>query len=282
MKKIIFLGSRTHVFDSAIKMGIEFDHVFALKGSLLESKLISEDIEHKSFDMTQKKEVLNFLYKSNFEVLVSNGCPIVFPVEKFDASQILVNIHPTYLPFLQGKTPLNGVFYNDYAFYGATMHFIDATIDTGNIIYQHKEEITPDVDLGLLYFLAFELEGFVFRKGWEILKANRFRYSGEKQQGKADYFNRTKEKQQVDFERMGNKELIRKVKSFGIASQGCYTKLNDRDYRIFEVEEIVHPALLERFGTSLAGEILLAYDKKLLVKSKDGILKLKVFQTENE
>ncbi|MEM7486627.1 MAG: formyltransferase family protein [Bacteroidota bacterium] len=280
MEKIIFLGSRTHVFDSAIKMGVTFKHIFALKGSLLESSLISRGIQHKSFDMAQKKEVLDFLYESNFEVLVSNGCPIVFPVDKFHPSQILVNIHPTYLPFLQGKTPLNGVFYNDYKFYGATMHFIDATIDTGNVIYQHKEEITPDIDLGLLYFLAFELEGFVFRKGWEVLKAHRFNYNGERQQGKADYFNRTKEKQQVDFKLMGNKELMRKVKSFGIASQGCYAKLNDRDYRIFEVEEIVHPALLQRFGTSLAGEILLAYDKKLLVKSKDGILKLKVFQEE--
>jgi len=278
MRKNIFLGSRTHVYSEAKKMGVQFEHIFALKNSLLESMLVADNVEYRSFDMAQKYEVLDFLYQCEFDVLISNGCPILFPVEKFKPNQILVNIHPTYLPFLQGKTPLNGVFYNEYPFYGATMHLIDANIDTGNIVYQHREELTEDIDLGLLYYLSFELEGFVFRKGWEILRSHDFNYLGERQRGKGDYFNRTKDKQTVDFRKMDNREIQRRVKSFGIGSQGCIAYLEKEKLKVFEVQEIIHRTLLKKFKENSPGEILLEYDNKLLVRTKDGILKVARFQ----
>ncbi len=277
-KKIVFLGSRIHVIKELLKDVQREDLIiYALENSYLVNFLNKENIEYFTFSMRDKKACLDELLQLDFDVLISNGCPIVFPVQKFSPHQILINIHPTYLPYLQGKTPMNGVFYLNYSFYGATMHYIDKGIDTGDLIYQKKEGLTEDIDLGLLYHLAMKLEGWVFKKGWEKLKQANFKYIGTKQSAKSTYFNRTDAMQTLDFEEK-TENLLVKIKSFGIKSQGCSVCIENKNYKIFEAERIVHEPLLENYKNSSPGDIILFYDEKFLVKTVDGIIKVKKYE----
>ncbi|XLS30766.1 formyltransferase family protein [Flavobacteriaceae bacterium M23B6Z8] len=278
-KKIVFIGTRFNVLEQLLKSEDQAQiDVFALNNSFLSNILDQKKISYKSFQMEDKKIFLANLLKSEFDILVSNGCPFILPASKFADHQVLINVHPTYLPHLQGKTPLNGVFYNKYDFYGATMHYIDDGIDTGAIIHQEKVMLTPDIDLGLLYYLSMKLEGTVFKKGWNELKKNNFTYIGKKQEGSATYFNRTQAMQQIDFSTHTNEELLRSIKSFGITSQGCEAKLDNEFYTIYAAEPVMHPALLEQFGHEKPGDIVLHYDEKLLVKTKEGIIKITGFK----
>ncbi|MEC3908021.1 formyltransferase family protein [Tamlana sp. 2201CG12-4] len=227
--------------------------------------------------MENKEKCLDELLTISFDILISNGCPIIFPVKKFKTHQILINIHPTYLPHLQGKTPMNGVFYLKYSFYGATMHYIDKGIDTGDIIHQKKVKLTNDVDLGLLYHLAMKLEGSVFKKGWRKLKKANFKHIGVKQCIESTYFNRNYEMQHLSFKDNTN-TLLLKIKSFGIKSQGCIAIINDTKYIIFEAESIIHKPLLKSYKKSKPGEIVLSYDEKFLIKTIDGIIKVKKYE----
>ncbi len=277
-KKVVFLGSRIHVFEKLLNFeSPQSIIIYALRGSYLENYLIKNNIAYKSFIMKEKNLVLEELYSLNFDILVSNGCPIIFPVGKFKKHQVLINIHPTYLPHLQGKTPMNGVFFLDYDFYGATMHYIDKGIDTGAIIYQQKEELTKDIDLGLLYFLALKLEGDVFEKGWKKLIENNFEYVGISQKGNSTYFNRASHMRCLDFKKESTSDLLKKIKSFGISTQGCITDIENYSYKIFEAEQITHKPLLEIYSKEITGSIVLSYDNKFLIKTIDGILKIKNF-----
>jgi methionyl-tRNA formyltransferase len=277
-KSIVFLGSRFNVLEQLILCeDIDNIKIFALKGSLLELTLIEKSIPFAVFSMDSKKSFLDYLLVLDFDLLISNGCPLIFPVDKFKKHQILVNVHPTFLPYLQGKTPLNGVFYNKYDFYGATMHFIDKGIDTGDVIYQKRETLTSDIDLGLLYHLAMKLEGIVFKIGWEKLKRNNYKYVGYKQKGIPTFFNRTKEIQTIDFKMQSTEVLLLAIKSFGIETQGSLTTLENREYKIIEAEIIKHKPLLSMYKTSLPGKIILKYDNKMLVKTVDGIIKVRRF-----
>lgn len=277
-KKIVFLGSRTHVLDELLKY-VKSDNliIYALENSFLISYLNERNIGYSAFSMSNKKACLDELLALDFDVLISNGCPIVFPVQKFKSHQILINIHPTYLPYLQGKTPMNGVFYLNYSFYGATMHYIDKGIDTGDIIYQEKEALTDDIDLGLLYHLAMKLEGAVFKKGWEKLNQANFDYIGIKQGAESTYFNRTDEMQYLDFKDKTDLLLL-KIKSFGIKSQGCTANIENIKYKIFDAEQIIHKPLLETYKNANPGEIVLFYDEKFLIKTVDGIIKVKTYE----
>jgi methionyl-tRNA formyltransferase len=274
-KKILFVGSRYHVLDQLLSSENKEDIlIYALENSYLAQMLTDKNIAFRAFDFKDKGKFMEEILSLDFDILISNGCPFILPVHKFAPEQLLINIHPTYLPFLQGKTPINGIFYDGYEFYGATMHFIDAGIDTGAIIYQKRVGITPDLDLGLLYHLSMKLEGTVFKIGWELLKQSNFKYQGEKQQGTSTYFNRTPEMQLLDFKSQNTSAILRAIKSFGIKSQGCSAEISNKNYRIYEAENMIHPPLLKEYQMSGPGSLLLEYETKLLVKTKDGIIKI--------
>ena len=106
-KTIVFLGSRFNVLEQLITYeGLEHLKIYALKGSLLETILTEASITYEVFSLENKKAFLDMLLANKFDVLVSNGCPIVFPVDRFEKHQILINIKPTYQPKLQSKTTL--------------------------------------------------------------------------------------------------------------------------------------------------------------------------------
>lgn len=274
-KKVVFIGARFNVLEQLLKTEDQNSlTIFALENSFLANTLNEKQIAYRAFQLGAKKKLLETLFHLPFDILVSNGCPFILPVSKFKRHQKLINVHPTYLPYLQGKTPLNGVFYDNYDFYGATMHYMDEGIDTGDIIYQKKEMLTPDIDLGLLYYLSMKLEGTVFAEGWEKLKSANFEYSGQKQLEKGSYFNREPQMQQLDFTKDSDEHLLRCIKSFGIGSQGCRAQLNRGAFVIYAAEPIVHKPLLNQFKAEKAGNILLEYDGKLLVKTPEGIIKL--------
>src|SRR5690606_29059992 len=109
-KKIIFLGSRFHVLEELLlEEGVSNIVIYALAGSLLEKILIEKQISFNVFSMDDKEQVLEGLLASEFDILISNGCPFIFPENKFKKHQILIIIHPTYLPYLPVKTPLKGI-----------------------------------------------------------------------------------------------------------------------------------------------------------------------------
>lgn len=277
-KNIVFVGSRFNVLEQLIKMeNIKDITIYALDESYLSKILRQKNIPFKSFILNDKRAFLNEILNLDFDMLISNGCPYILPIKLFRPEQILINIHPTYLPFLQGKTPINGVFYDNYNFYGATMHYMDEGIDTGDIIWQKKEGLTSDIDLGLLYHLSMKMEGTVFRVGWELLKQSRFNYIGTKQKGKSTYFNRNDEMRNIDFKIQEHSFILRAIKSFGIQTQGCFANISNAKYIIYDAEEIIHKPLLEDYKESMPGSLLMEYDGKLLVKSNTGIIKVSRF-----
>ncbi|WP_445384792.1 formyltransferase family protein [Robiginitalea sp. IMCC44478] len=276
--RIILLGCRTHVYKSAIEIGLNISKIYALEGSHLHHLLRAEDKSFRTFKESDGKKILEELLTMDFDILISNGCPILFPVERFKKEQILLNIHPTYLPFLKGKTPLNGLIYNSHSHYGATIHFLDNGIDTGKILYQEEHRITPDLDLGLLYYLSMKLEGPVFKKGWQLLEESGFQYRGRAQTGKGSYFNRTNNKRTVNWETHNTATIIKKIQSFGLKSQGVFLSIYSKKYKVFEADQITNPELLKEAIKLKPGELFMEYDGKLLVKSLDGLIRIKAYE----
>lgn len=274
--KVVFIGNRLNVFKELVILEYKIE-IFALKESILEKYLLSNKISYISFSQEDKIFVIDSIRKLNFDVLISNGCPFILPI----INKNMFNIHPSYLPELRGKTPLNGVFYNELSHVGATMHRINEGVDAGNIIYQQKEKIDEDIDLGLVYFMSFYLEGVVFKKGWDLLKKNNFNFSGKKTDlEKGSYFNRTKDKMIVDFSTMNTKAILKTINAFGILSQGAIVKgiFGREVIRIFKAENVYNLYLNDLFKENNPGVIVLEYDSKFLVKTIDGLIKVVIYE----
>lgn len=280
MKKVLLIGNRLSCLKSLDNNSkYELIAIFADKGSLLEKYLQERGISYIGFGKEDKESVFQQLFDLDYDILVSNGCPYILPASKLeDQGKMLLNTHPTYLPQLRGATPLNGVFYNGYDYVGATTHYISDRIDAGNIIYQEKVNITEDIDQGLVYYISFKLEESVFKKALELLESSDYQYEGRPlDTTKGCYFNRTKEKQTLDFINDDIDTCIKKIKSFGILSQGCYASVSGEDIRVFSCEKMVNPYLLDSFKEIPDGDIALRYDSNLIIKLKDGLLKITKF-----
>jgi len=253
--------------------------VIAKRGSLLEKYCIENAIEYRLLP-SKKSDFLAILNGLEFDILVSSGCPFVLPVSQLSGKAKFTNLHPTLLPDLQGKTPLNGVFMLNRKYIGATFHYMNDQIDAGNIIYQTKTELSDDMDLGLVYYVSFELEKIAFRRGWKLLQESEFTYCGKPQQGPSTYFNRTAEMMEADITSITVNELLLKVKAFGIRSQGVKIFRMDSftGIVVFSASQIINSFLQDNFSDSDPGTVLLEYDRKLLVKVRDGLVRFDIFE----
>jgi len=253
--------------------------VIAKRGSLLEKYCIENAVEYRLLP-SKKSDFLAILNGLEFDILVSSGCPFVLPVSQLSGKAKFTNLHPTLLPDLQGKTPLNGVFMLNRKYIGATFHYMNDQIDAGNIIYQTKTELSDDMDLGLVYYVSFELEKIAFRRGWKLLQESEFTYCGKPQQGPSTYFNRTAEMMEADITSITVNELLLKVKAFGIRSQGVkiFRMGSFTGIVVFSASQIINSFLQDNFSDSDPGTVLLEYDRKLLVKVRDGLVRFDIFE----
>ena len=85
-----------------------------VKDSFAEKELISRKKEYVSIE--SKKQLLELIKNTEFDVLVSNGCPYILPITKLrKKDEIFINLHPSLLPDLRGIHPVNGAILFDRA-----------------------------------------------------------------------------------------------------------------------------------------------------------------------
>lgn len=107
----------------------------------------------------------------DIDYFLSIHFPYIIPRSVLDVPRIgSLNLHPAYLPYNRGwHTPSWAIL--DQTPYGATLHWVDEGLDTGDIAVQREVEITPSDTADTLYarVLATELE--VLREAIPMLKA---------------------------------------------------------------------------------------------------------------
>ena len=88
------------------------------------------------------------LEDTEFDVLVSAGCPYILPITRLQGAshKIFINLHGSLLPDLRGENPVQGAILKNRR-HGASCHLMDDGIDTGAVIAQRAIDITDDLSL---------------------------------------------------------------------------------------------------------------------------------------
>ena len=84
-----------------------------------------------------------------------------------------INCHPSLLPYYRGAAPYFHIVNNGEKFSGVTLHFMDETFDTGDIIYQERFDVTP-----------FETMGSIFNRTTYMLSDGLIEVLGKIEKGK--------------------------------------------------------------------------------------------------
>jgi methionyl-tRNA formyltransferase len=258
--KFIFIGNRSNVFKKMLQISCDLVKIFAVKDSYLENDLKEIGYDYQS--IVSKEKLIEDIKKLDFDCLVSNGCPYILPVSKMKKNhQIFINIHPSLLPDLKGKHPINGAILFDRK-HGVTCHHMDDGIDTGSIIANIEIPITSDIDLGLLYQLSFIAEGEVFKKAYDNgFEENKIRYTANN----LIYY--TRKSKDLEITPQDNiDDILKKIRAFGIPSLCARFYKGEKEYKILSAKIIDNPVLDILFCSKKDDEILCCYDSIVLVK----------------
>lgn len=107
----------------------------------------------------------------------------------------LVNLHPSYLPYNRGQYP-NVWSIVEGTPAGATLHYIDVGVDTGDIIAQTEVQVAA-VDTGETLYRRLEAASVaLFRETWPALRMDRA--PRRPQSDRAGTFHRTSDVERID------------------------------------------------------------------------------------
>ena len=95
--------------------------------------------------------------------------PLIVPAAMLQVPRRgILNLHPAYLPYNRGwHTPTWAILEGTPI--GATLHFMDEGIDTGDIVHQREVSVLPDDTANTLYQRVKAMELVVFQEAWPRL-----------------------------------------------------------------------------------------------------------------
>ena len=119
-------------------------------------------------------EGLALLQALSLDYILCVHFPYIVPPAVLSIPQYgVLNLHPAYLPYNRGwHTPSWALLEDTPA--GATLHSMDAGVDTGNIIHQKRLVVSPGDTAHSLYQRLLKLELEVLQEAWLQLVAKSF------------------------------------------------------------------------------------------------------------
>lgn len=271
----IFVGNRCNVLKKMIEMKLSIAQIFAVKNSYLEKELYDLGLEFNI--LPPKEEFVEYLQENSFDILVSNGCPYILPISKLreNGRKSFINIHPSLLPDLKGKNPINGaILFNRK--HGVTCHFMSDKIDDGDIISQLEIPISADIDLDLLYQISFLSEGLVFEK------AVQREFNPVKRSTLDDtlYYSRTEN----DLYISSNDDIdsiLRRVRAFSCKGQYARFIYHELIYKVIFASVISNAYICEMFERIPNNTIVLRVgENKILAKYQGKLIYLCLINSE--
>ena len=271
-KRYVFAGNRFFVLEKMLELNLTMIKVFALRDSFLAKELERRNIPYEI--IPPKREFVQILKTLDFNVMVTNGCPVILPITELTSGnhKVFINIHPSFLPDLRGSDPVPGaLLYGRMS--GATCYVMDDKIDTGNIIAQIPIEMTDDLDCGLLYQLSFiaEQEVFLlaFQQGFRPIHA---------QTASPDniYYTRRESDLEINFQEDAE-AICRRIRAFNSRSQGAYFLHKGSRIVVRDCEIVRNPFLLSHFSNAVENQVIFNYEMKIVLRKGSVFLKIKWF-----
>jgi len=201
----------------------------------------------------------------NPDIIITCAYGQIIPQEILDIPKYgCINIHGSLLPKYRGASPMQAAILNGDKETGITLMYMDAGMDTGDMIAKAKLKIEEDDTIGTLHdklsllgrdLLAKELENII-NGNVKVEKQN---------EEEATYTKMIKrEDEQIDFNQ-GGKDIINKIKAFNPWPL-AYFCLNGLEIKVLK-------ATFEEQNTSEVGKVIFG-KKEMSITCANGLIKL--------
>ena len=122
----------------------------------------------------RQPDSLEMLRALDLDYIIGIHFPYLIPAQVLSIPRVgVLNLHPAYLPYNRGwHTPSWAIL--DGTPYGATLHFMDAHVDTGDIVCRDRLDVMPGDTANMLYQRVKQLELQVFQTAWPQIVAGSY------------------------------------------------------------------------------------------------------------
>ncbi len=188
------------------------------------------------------------------------------------------NLHGSLLPNYRGAAPINWAIINGEKETGVTTFFLKHSIDTGSIIYQEKEIINDDDNVGSLY------ERLMHKGAALVLKTVKSIETGDYPTVPQDESPATKSAPKISKEtcEINWNQTSEQIKNFvrGLSPYpAAWTILSGRVCKVFKCALVDSPQAMVDVKT---GEIKTDNKTYLHIKTLDGYVSIEEFQPEGK
>ena len=115
-------------------------------------------IELGKFNLEMREKVIQMISELKPDIALSFDFGFIIPKDLLSIPKFgFINTHFSLLPKHRGASAVQFAILNDDSEYGITYHLVDATLDTGDIIYQSKYPLDENLKSEEAYKFLFEV-----------------------------------------------------------------------------------------------------------------------------
>lgn len=236
-------------------------------------------------------EFIEEMKKLNPDVICVVAYGKILPQELLDIPKLgCINVHGSLLPQYRGAAPIQWAVLNGDKTTGVTTMYMDAGMDTGDMILKEEVTIGEEETTGELWDRLSKIGGEILIETLKLIEAGK---APREKQG--ENFSMAsmlkKEMAQIDWENQTAIQIHNLVRGLN-PIMGAYTFLEGKKLKFWKVKALTNEEFLQEYeemreydyklAEIMEGTILLAEEKQgLYIKSKEGIIQVLEIQGEN-
>ena len=236
-------------------------------------------------------EFLEEVKKLNPDLICVVAYGKILPQELLDIPKYgCVNVHGSLLPEYRGAAPIQWAVLNGDKKTGVTTMFMNAGMDTGDMILKEEVEIGEDETTGELWDRLKTIGANLLIKTVKEIENGTATRTKQPEEGTMAPM-LSKEMAKIDWKNKTANDIKNLVRGLN-PIMGAYTFLDGKKIKFWKVQTLTENKLLEKFqeleeykyhlNKMQAGTVLFSDDKKgLFIKANDGILQVLEIQGEN-
>ena len=237
------------------------------------------------------EEFINEIKSLNPDVICVVAYGKILPKELLDIPKMgCINVHGSLLPKYRGAAPIQWAVLNGDKTTGITTMYMDAGMDTGDMILKREVEIGENETTGELWDRLSDIGADLLVETLEVIEKGE---APREKQGPDFTMAPMLDKQmaKIEWEDMGVSKIKNLVRGLN-PIMGAYSFLDGKKIKFWKVDILDENELMEIFPELkeysykmkelMPGTVLFSDDKKgLFIKGQDGIISAKEVQAEN-
>ena len=292
-KKVVFMGTPEFAKESLQKLvesGYNVVAVFTnpdkpsgrgmkLKASAVKEYALSQNIPvYQPKKIRNNEEVLNTLkiLEPDFLAVVAYGK--ILPQEVLDVAKYgSINVHGSLLPKYRGSAPMQWAIINGEKVTGITTMFMDAGMDTGDMLLKEEIEIKPEYTLEDVHDKLMVIGAQLLVETLDKICEGTIQRIKQNDDEATNAPMISKEMTKIDFNNTSSDiyNFVRGLCPF----PGTYMKSdNGKTYKVYKVTPFEDKTIDKGVEN---GDILLMSKEALYIKCKDGYVAIDIIQPEN-